>query len=591
MPAAKRLTTEAVAVKTPRKRRARPANEPTTPAAVYPPAWSTACLDWKERIKEGRSLIPFAPLFPEAAAQALAIFKKLVVVDVVGSPTMGECGRDWLFDLVNAVFGCYDSSTGVRLISEFFLLISKKNTKSTSAAGIMLTALILNWRLSGEYYILAPTKEVAGNAYKPLADAIAADDELKAIFEVQDHIKTVTHKVTKATLKVVAADSETVGGKKGIGVLVDELWLFGMNPKAQKMFVEALGGMASRDEAFTIWLSTQSDDPPAGVFLEKLEYARNVRDGKVVDPKFLPILYEFPPEMIANEEHLKPENFYITNPNLGASVSESFLTREYTKALGAGKATLAVFLAKHLNVQITVAQSGGSWSGIMFWEKRHDTTLKDLTCLVNRCDVITAGIDGGGLDDLLGFAAIGREAETKEWLSFGYGWALQAALDRRKSEITKFEDFQKRGEMTIVETLGQDIDELIEMILLLEDSGLLDRIGVDPAGIGTIVDAIIETEIEPDRIVGIPQGWKLTGSIKTVERKLADGSFKHNGSTFMNYNVSNAKTEPRGNATLITKQISGAAKIDALMATFNAAALMAMNPTPRKKQYQMMVFG
>lgn len=504
---------------------------------------------------------------------------------------MGECGREWLFDFVNAVFGCYDPTTGSRLIQEFFLLISKKNTKSTSAAGIMLTALILNWRLSGEYYILAPTKEVAGNAFKPLADAIAADDELKVIFEVQDHIKTVTHKVTGAALKVVAADSETVGGKKGIGVLVDELWLFGLNPKAQKMFVEALGGMASRNEAFTIWLSTQSDEPPAGVFAEKLEYARKVRDGVIIDPKFLPVLYEFPDEMIESEAYLKPENFYITNPNLGASVNEDFLIREYGKAVGAGKANLAVFLAKHLNVQIKQAQSGSAWSAINFWLPQHAKTLKGLECLVNRCDVITAGIDGGGLDDLLGFAAIGREAETKEWLSFGYGWALKTALERRKSEVTKFEDFQKRGEMTIVETLGQDVDELIEMVLLLEESGLLDRIGVDPAGIGTIVDAIIDTDIEADRIVGIPQGWKLTGSIKTVERKLADGTFWHNGSTFMGYNVSNAKTEPRGNATLITKQISGAAKIDALMATFNAAALMAMNPKPRKKQYQMMVFG
>ncbi|AXO88436.1 terminase large subunit [Pseudomonas parafulva] len=540
--------------------------------------WTTACPDWEQRIVARKSLIPFKPLFPAEAEEALDVFGALRMVDATGSPLMSETVRDWVKQFVAAIFGAYDPDDGRRLVSEFMLLISKKNGKSTIAAGIMLTALILNWRPSGEFIILAPTKEIADNSYIPIRDMVRADEELDALLKVQDHLRTVTHRQTNATLKVVAADSETVSGKKAIGVFIDELWVFGKRANAEAMLREATGGLASRPEGFIIWATTQSDAPPAGVFRQKLMYARKVRDGEIVDKSFLPVLYEFPKAMLDAGAHRDFSNAYITNPNLGLSVDEPFIERGYAQAQLDGEESFRGFLAKHLNVEIGLALLSDRWAGADFWEQQSSELCRTLDDLLERCEVIDIGVDGGGLDDLLGLAAIGRETGSRRWLTWTHAWAHPSVLERRKSEAPRIRDFAKDGHLTLVERIGDDIEDVAQLVARVEQAGLLDKVGLDPAGVGAILDALEAVGIPRDKIDGISQGWRLGGAIKTAERKLAEGTLLHGGQPLMAWCCGNARVEPRGNSILITKQASGSAKIDPLMALFNAVTLMALNP-------------
>lgn len=550
--------------------------------------WSTACPDWAARLKAGESIIP-PPIYLGPAEEALAVFKQLRIVDAPGSPTFGESCEPWVFDFVAAIFGAYDSETGRRLIREALMLIPKKNSKSTLAAGIMLTALILNWRVSAEMIILAPTVEIAHNAYAPARDMIKADEELTELFHVQDHVRTITHRTMGATLKVVAADSDTVGGKKASWILIDEEWIFGKKLNAEAMFREAMGGLASRPEGVVIKLSTQSDEPPAGIFKQDLQYARDVRDGKIEDKAFLPVLYEHPPEMVASGEHLKLENLALVNPNFGVSVDQEYLEREFSKAELAGEQSLRGFLAKHGNVEIGLNLRSDRWAGADFWEKASETGLT-LEKILDRSDVVVVGIDGGGLDDLLGLAVIGRDKETRQWLHWGHAWAHQIALDRRKDIASKLLDFKKAGDLTVVSQPGQDVVEVADIVCRIRDCGLLpdkSAIGVDTAGIGDIVDELMSPErgFTMEQIVGISQGWRLNGAIKTTERKLAGGEMVHCGQPLMAWSVSNAKVEPKGNAITITKQASGFAKIDPLMGIFDAVSLMALNPAANNRSF------
>jgi phage terminase large subunit-like protein len=440
-----------------------------------------------------------------------------------------------------------------------------------------MTALILNWRQSAEFSVLAPTVEVANNAYAPARDMVQKDDDLDALMHVQSHVKTITHRESNATLKVLAADQNTVGGKKSVGTLVDELHLFGKISSAENMFREALGGRASRPEGFVIWLSTQSDEPPAGVFRQKLEYARKVRDGEIVDPGFVPIIFEHPPEMVASGDALKLENMRLVNPNIGFSVDEAFLEREYKIAEQAGPESFRGFMAKHANVEIGMNLRSDRWAGADFWA-RQAVPVFDLHELIERSEIIDVGIDGGGLDDLLGFAVVGRCSKTRQWLTWAHAWAHPSVLERRKDIAPRLQDFAKAGDLTLVTRIGDDVDGVAQFVAAIEDAGKLDKVGCDPMGLGGIADALLEAGIPEEKVVGISQGWKMSGAIKTAERKLAEGVMVHPGQSLMAWCVGNARIEPRSNGVIITKQASGSAKIDPLLAVLNAVTLMALNP-------------
>ena len=549
------------------------------------PEWTTARPDWEKRIVAKQSLMPCEPLFPEVAEIALKIFNELILVDVMDSPKMGEVTLPWVLDFVAAIFGAYDPVEKKRLIREFFLLISKKNTKSTIAAGIMMVALILNDRLSAELIILAPTKEVADNSFNPIRDFIAADPELQEMFNVSEHTKTVTNLGTNATLKVIAAESNAAAGKKASIILIDEVWLFGKRSNAESMFREAKGGLASRPEGCVIYLSTMSDEVPCGVFKQLLDYARDVRDGIKIDKGFLPLIYEFPKWMIEAGEHLKTDNFYITNPNLGASVDVDYLISEFNKVRDAGEESLRDFLAKHLNVEIGMNLRANRWAGAEYWlqQSKNFTLAK----LIDQSDVLTAGIDGGGLDDLLGFAVLGRHAKSRKWWLWNHAWCMRIALERRKENAPKYLDFEKEGSLTIVDAVGPDIDQLAQYAKQVYDSGKLDKIGLDPLGLGGLLDGLLAVGIPQEQMIAVAQGYKLAGYIQTTERKLVEGNLYHAGQDLMTWCAGNARIVMKGNGMMISKQESGTAKIDPLIAMFNAVALMSLNPEPTNKDYEI----
>ncbi len=550
-------------------------------------AWSLACPDWQERIQDpSGSLVPDLPLDDARAGRAVRIFDRLRLPDVVGLPLLKDAAGDWFRDIVRALHGSIDKRSGERHIRELFLLVPKKSSKTSYGAALMLTSLLMNKVPKAEFLLIAPTQRITEIAFNQVAGMIEADPGLVGRLHVTHHLKKITYELTGATLQIKSFDPNVLTGVKPAGILVDELHVVSGNANADRVIGQLRGGLVSQKEGFLAFITTQSERPPAGVFKQELDKARDIRDGKRAGA-MLPVLYEFPDDIRNDEERWSdPVNWWMVMPNIGRPVTIERLQEDYQTAKDTGEEEFRRWASQHLNIEIGMGLRLHGWAGAQHWKRGIEAGLT-LDVILDRSEVVTVGTDGGGLEDLLGLAVIGREKITKRWLAWTHAFISPEGLERRKANRQVYEDFRASGNLTLVDHLPEDIAALIATVEKVKASGLLYKVVCDSAGLGLIVDALAEIGVSEakDNLIGVRQGFGLMGAIKAVERKLIDGTFIHGGQPMMTWCVGNAITQPTPTGMRIVRDASGYGKIDPLMALFDAAELMTTNPTTGGRSY------
>jgi phage terminase large subunit-like protein len=402
-----------------------------------------ACPDWRERIKNGKSLVPDLPgLDEDGARKAVKTFDTLRLPDVPGTPRLAEAGGAWFREIVRALHGSLDPQTGIRGISEVFALVPKKNSKTSYGAALMVTSLIVNKRPRAEFLLVAPTQKVAELAFAQAAGMVETNEGLARRFHIQSHLRLITDRRSNATLQIKSFDPAVVTGTRPAGILLDELHVVAEAVDADRVIGQLRGGLISQPEGFLVFISTQGENAPAGVFRAELLKARGIRDGTRTG-RMLPVIYEFPEDV----DWRDPANWWMVTPNRNLSVRIERLVEDYATARDTGEEELRRWASQHLNVEIGLRLMSDAWPGAAFWESCAEPGL-DLDAVLARSDVVTIGIDGGGLDDLFGLAVMGRDHDGK-WLLWTHAWCHEIVLDRRRDIGGTLRDFAADGDVTI----------------------------------------------------------------------------------------------------------------------------------------------
>lgn len=542
-----------------------------------------ACPDWWERIKAGQTPMAAVPVNEQKAAKALAFFNRLRLPDVSGNPPLSDACGEWFRDILVAFLASEDPETKRRLVWELLCMVPKKNSKTTYVAALGLTALFMEDAPSQQMLIVAPSQNISERCFDQAQGMIRIDPRLDKIFQVQDHIKRIVRRKTETQLEVKSFDTSIVTGEIPVLTIIDEVHELGKKAKAAAVMQQIRGGSITTRGGQLLMITTQSDEQPAGIWKTELTKARNIRDGKGgPSPIMLPVLYEFPLDLQRNETYWRDQRHWpLLLPNLGKSIDPQRLIEDYQNNGKVNKEAETIWVSQHLNIEIGTGLKTDAWSGAEFWAQAEDAAVT-LQMILEGCDVIVVGLDGGGLDDLYGVNVLGRERGSRNWLSWSHAWCHVGVLTRRQSIASRLEGFRDEGELTIYDHAGEDVTAIVELIGDIHSRGLLGCVSVDPAGLGELVEALAEigVTVENKLLVGAPQGFGMMNAIKTSERKLENGTLRHAPSSLMDWCVGNVKIEPTATAIRATKQNAGDAKIDPWAALMNAVAAMVRNPEP-----------
>jgi phage terminase large subunit-like protein len=207
-----------------------------------------------------------------------------------------------------------------------------------------------------------------------------------------------------------------------------------------------------------------------------------------------------------------------------------------------------------------------------------------LDSLIERSEVATIGIDGGGSDDLLGFVVIGREKLTRRWLLWAHAYADEIVLTRRKDIASRLRNFEEEGSLTIEANNMDNIRALAATAARVLHAGLLpakNAVGIDPNNAAAIFEELARMGIPDSMLRKLKQGSALASALYGLDLKLGDYSISHDGSRMMQWVVSNVRIEMTKDGPMATKKAAGSAKIDPFIAAEEAAILMSWNPAAK----------
>jgi phage terminase large subunit-like protein len=224
------------------------------------------------------------------------------------------------------ILGPEDPETGLRIIKEGLLTMSRKCAKTTIIAAIVLALMVLdksNYGLEGqELYVGASDRKQAGITFSIVSKFIVQDRELgiSRMFKIVPSSKHMTHVTTLTEFEVLSSDAYRSHGLNPTVVVFDEVGNVPAGAAAE--FIDVLtSGFGAQNEPLTLMMSTQAPSD-VHVFSQIVDRCKRINCGEEEGLDIAGFVFETPEQLGKEKLDIHDERYwYLSNPGLGTIVS------------------------------------------------------------------------------------------------------------------------------------------------------------------------------------------------------------------------------------------------------------------------------
>lgn len=256
--------------------------------------------------------------------------------------------------IVCNIFGWFDLD-GDRRFNEAFILMPRKNAKSTLAAGIGLYMLCADGEAAPEVYAGASNEAQAFKVFGPAREMVKMTPSLKEYYGLQTPIKSILVPQEYGVFRPII-------GKPGDGdsascAIADEY-----HEHTDDHLVDAMRtGMGARQNPLMLEISTAGSNL-AGPCYEKCQDVQKLLEGVYEDDAIFGIIFHAD----ADDEWDSEAALVKANPLWGVSKNIKNTLKELTQARRSA-ASQNSFKTKHLNLWVG---SKVAWMNMLAWQRQ-----------------------------------------------------------------------------------------------------------------------------------------------------------------------------------------------------------------------------
>lgn len=478
----------------------------------------------------------------------------------------GRLGQPFLLEAyekawIQAIFGFVDDE-GLRQYQEVFIIVGRKNGKSSLAAAIELYMLMADGEGAPQIYNVATKKEQAELAFNAALKMMRQSKKL--LHHLNKRNEDIYCPSNMGFIKPLSSNTGSLDGLDVHCAVLDEVAAM----KDRDLYDLIKQGMSAREQPLLLQISTNGF-VRGGIFDNQYDYAKQWLDGEITDERFLPFIYE-----LDERDEWKDEKCWVkANPGLG-TVKKLEALRGYVQKAKDDPSFRPTVMTKDFNLPENTAVA---W--LDFDEAVNEETFDWREMGFRYCIV---GFDASDTIDLTAAQALMMRPGDDRIYELSMYWIPEETImassesgSRRERDDAPYEAWIARGLMRTVP--GNKIDKQVIVDWLCELRDEYDiypyAVGFDPWHISDAERQSMEDLVGKGRALPVRQGaLTLSQPMKQIRadyqaNRIVDNNHPINAWCRMNVKV---RTDVNGNIQPAKKLDNPKNRIDGFAAELDA---------------------